>query len=696
MKVEMQETTQAKAVTEATDTVTAVLPIAVIQGDDLKRCSDDLQKLAASLTGLHNEPFLAALAETQEKVAGPTSRFRVAIVAQTPNHLVQRCKLLAMAIHGGHQLDFLRKQGVFPVAVDASLRTAAVFPGQGMQYPNMLREVAARFPVVETTLAQADAKYMELCGRPLRPAFWMENPEDCKDSDEDTPCALFAVSCALFNLVQTYGVHVDAVMGQSISDISALVAAGVLSMDEGLEVVYERNQSILSLSLADPGCMTSLLCSPEKAEQLLQRLDVHAVVAAYNSPSACIVSSDRREADALMDLCGREGITAARVKISCAYHSQIISGAQASYQHKIDTLSFKRPVCHLVSSISGRSMRDLSFAEIGEDMADQLTKPVHVHQAIETLYEGGVRLFIECGPKWALTTYIDETLGGRPHVAQATSHPNVGELEQFYRALACMFAHGVGELRPRDRRADVRNADTVAPSELTTKNTDRNAAIKLDCAHCGTVFCRNRDNDKPPPAFCPMTTTPALLDEARSTYVEDPRVRDWAVQSARTEAAGYCKDTRVAEIMAFARRLDVSHLGLACCVGTQREARMAQEIFETNGFRVSSVLCKVGSLPKEEVGLTDSEKIRPGQFEALCNPIAQARLLKEAGAELNVLIGLCVGHDSLFFQYSEVPVTVLVVKDRVTGHNPAAALYTSRSYYRKLREAQVQTNSGDE
>jgi uncharacterized metal-binding protein len=94
----------------------------------------------------------------------------------------------------------------------------------------------------------------------------------------------------------------------------------------------------------------------------------------------------------------------------------------------------------------------------------------------------------------------------------------------------------------------------------------------------------------------------------------------------------------------------------------------------------------VGSIPKDEIGLADGEKIRPGQFEALCNPIGQARLLNEAGTELNIVVGLCVGHDSLFFRHSEAPVTVLVAKDRVTGHNPVAALYTSHSYYRRLRE----------
>jgi len=61
-------------------------------------------------------------------------------------------------------------------------------------------------------------------------------------------------------------------------------------------------------------------------------------------------------------------------------------------------------------------------------------------------------------------------------------------------------------------------------------------------------------------------------------------------------------------------------------------------------------------------------------------------LLDEAGCGLHVLVGLCVGHDSIYFRNARAPVTVLVAKDRVTGHNPAAALYLSRSYYARLRE----------
>lgn len=99
-----------------------------------------------------------------------------------------------------------------------------------------------------------------------------------------------------------------------------------------------------------------------------------------------------------------------------------------------------------------------------------------------------------------------------------------------------------------------------------------------------------------------------------------------------------------------------------------------------------SVCCKAGSIPKEKIGLKDEEKVHPGQFEAICSPVGQAALLAKAETQLNVVIGLCVGHDSLFFMHSKAPATVLVAKDRVLGHNPVAALYTSHTYYRRLVE----------
>jgi uncharacterized metal-binding protein len=209
--------------------------------------------------------------------------------------------------------------------------------------------------------------------------------------------------------------------------------------------------------------------------------------------------------------------------------------------------------------------------------------------------------------------------------------------------------------------------------------------MEMKCPVCGVQAC-SQGPGASLPSFCPGQTHPEALAAAREVYQNDEQTRRLSVAAAQVEAEGYCRWPRVQEVMAFARRLGATHLGIAHCAGLIREARLLLDILEANGLSVSGVCCKVGSIPKEEVGLTDAEKVRPGGFEALCNPVGQAMLLNEAGTELNVVVGLCVGHDSLFFRHSQAPATVLVAKDRVTGHNPAAALYTSHSYYRRLKE----------
>jgi uncharacterized metal-binding protein len=208
--------------------------------------------------------------------------------------------------------------------------------------------------------------------------------------------------------------------------------------------------------------------------------------------------------------------------------------------------------------------------------------------------------------------------------------------------------------------------------------------MELKCAICRVQACREAPGAKPLPDFCPAINETTALAKTRQIYQSDFETQRLARSAAQVEAEGYCHWPRVREVMEFACRTGVSHLGIATCIGLIHEASILQKILERNGFQVSSVCCKVGSIPKEEISLKDEEKIHPGHFEALCNPIGQARLLNEAGTGLNIAVGLCVGHDSIFFRHSNAPVTVLIAKDRVTGHNPAAALYTSHSYYRQL------------
>lgn len=197
------------------------------------------------------------------------------------------------------------------------------------------------------------------------------------------------------------------------------------------------------------------------------------------------------------------------------------------------------------------------------------------------------------------------------------------------------------------------------------------------------------------PRSCPTLRNRPALDRAMAE-LDKPEIHEFARQASIQEAAGYGDrdlghdrvrpvKPRILETMEFAHRMNYRKLGLVFCMGLRREAHAVEGLLTDHDFEVASAICKIGRIPKEKIGIREEEKIRVGEFESMCNPIAQALLLNEEKTEFNIVMGLCVGHDSLFLQYAEAPCTVLAVKDRVLGHNPLAAIYTLDSYYRSLK-----------
>jgi len=198
------------------------------------------------------------------------------------------------------------------------------------------------------------------------------------------------------------------------------------------------------------------------------------------------------------------------------------------------------------------------------------------------------------------------------------------------------------------------------------------------CAVCGVHVCRTENKDKMP-ANCPIRETE--VEETLKCY-QEPENFKLAYNSSLVEAEGYCQKSRLEEIIDFAKKCGYKHLGIDFCIGSRNEAKILHKILTAHGFQVDSVVCKNGSIPKENLGITEEQKVRPGTYEPMCNPIGQAKFLNKAKTEFNILLNLCVGHDSLFFKYSEAPVTVFSAKDRVLAHNPIGALYLSESYYK--------------
>ena len=218
------------------------------------------------------------------------------------------------------------------------------------------------------------------------------------------------------------------------------------------------------------------------------------------------------------------------------------------------------------------------------------------------------------------------------------------------------------------------------------------------CARCTKKVCSPeiKVNEEPSvdeaPAFCPMKLVPEVIEKSLSEY-DRPEVREFARLASIQEFECYenlpdgrrAKNPRVEELIQFAGKCGYKRLGLAFCGGLHNEARILTDILENKGFEVVSVRCKVGAIPKERIGIKGEEKIAgPGRFEAMCSPITQAEVLNEANVDMAIMLGLCIGHDTLFIKYCRVPMTVIGVKDRVFGHNPLAALYLSNSYYKRL------------
>ena len=203
---------------------------------------------------------------------------------------------------------------------------------------------------------------------------------------------------------------------------------------------------------------------------------------------------------------------------------------------------------------------------------------------------------------------------------------------------------------------------------------------KRSCVDCGILNCKTRDKEYP--EFCLTTElTQETIEKVRALYEEEENNKV-SVISAQIENEFYLRYTRVEEVIEFACRMGYKKIGIATCVGLIEESRILARILRKNGFEVYGAVCKIGSFLKTEVGVPEEDITRTGAV--MCNPIMQAEVLNQAGTDFNVVMGLCVGHDSLFYKYSEALVTTLVAKDRVLAHNPAGALYQAGAYYKKL------------
>ncbi|MFW5656469.1 MAG: DUF1847 domain-containing protein [Cyclobacteriaceae bacterium] len=119
---------------------------------------------------------------------------------------------------------------------------------------------------------------------------------------------------------------------------------------------------------------------------------------------------------------------------------------------------------------------------------------------------------------------------------------------------------------------------------------------------------------------------------------------------------------RIHEIIAFAREAEITTIGIANCITFEKEAKQLENLLQKHNLSVVRANCKLGCMP--------NDAILPGYKGVSCNPAGQAKALEEGGTEMNVVMGLCLGHDMVFNKNSKVPTSTLIVKDRKLKHHP--------------------------
>ena len=333
-------------------------------------------------------------------------------------------------------------------------KIAFLFPGQGSQYANMLRDLSEQEPVVKEVFAQADEVMLPILGRTLTsyiyseedPASMAAAEEALKDTTITQPAVLTA-NVALLRLMEQAGFKPDMVAGHSLGEYAALVAAGVLSFPQALEVVSNRGRAMAKVSLDDNGCMAAVSAPLHEIERILKSIDDYVVIANINSPLQSVIGGSTSAINASLAAFDAAGYQAVKIPVSHAFHTRIVAPASQPLRDTIARMDIHLPAIPVVANVTGQVYPESSEG-ILDILAQQVASPVQFVRTMDTLYSNGARIFVEAGPKRVLTALAVDNLKDHNDVTiLATNHPRKGGPASFNEALAGLYAAGVIPLK---------------------------------------------------------------------------------------------------------------------------------------------------------------------------------------------------------------------------------------------------------
>ncbi|GII05555.1 type I polyketide synthase [Planobispora takensis] len=414
---------------------------AVVAGSDEAEVVDRLGRLTAAPEPRPPDPAAAA------------APIRVAIDYADAADLADKADKAITALRRDEPAVWrmLRSRGVF-LGRGPAPEVAFLYTGQGSQYVNMLRELREREPVVAAAFEEADRVMTPLLGRPLTSYVFsdagdLESLERQLLQTEITQPAVLTADLALTRLLEAYGVRPDMVMGHSLGEYGALVAAGALTFEAALEAVSARGHEMASLSLADNGAMAAVFGPLPEIEHIVAGTGGDVVVANINSTRQAVVGGATAAVEAVVETFRNAGMTATRIPVSHAFHTSIVAPAGEPLKDALRRLDIRPPAMPIVANVTGEFYpADADVDTMLDILGRQVASPVRFVTGLRTLYEAGARVFVEVGPKKALHGFAEDVLGSVHDdvLALYTNHPKNGDVASFNQALCGLYAAGLG------------------------------------------------------------------------------------------------------------------------------------------------------------------------------------------------------------------------------------------------------------
>ena len=432
----------------------------LLSGESVDAVKSKLTAVSFSGANFDDDPKGMRLSFTlPEKWSYETSdAVRMAITATSWAEFNKRKDLALKAMDDQGKWGFLMSQGILITsdpAMPNEAKVAHMYPGQGSQYVGMTNDLHARFTGVGKVWEKADITMVDvLDGETLSSFVLRQNLSDDEKKEaehklkqtEYTQPAMLTADLAIEAALNAHGHKPDMVAGHSLGEYAALMSAGILDMDGALRAAAARGTEMGSVEIDDKGLMASVTAPYERIAEIIDEVDGYVIAANKNSPKMTVIAGETAPVKEAMSRFEAEGFQTVALATSHAFHSRIVAPANEPLRRFLENLDINWPKIPITSNVDGGwyPMDDGTDSKtaILSKLAPQMASSVEWTSQINSMYEAGARIFLEVGPKRALTVFASQILEGKPAIPVMTNHPKAGGIATFLSALGTLALAG--------------------------------------------------------------------------------------------------------------------------------------------------------------------------------------------------------------------------------------------------------------